>query len=159
MRHELRQLIERAKTIGYRHDGWDSRGHARLVHTNGQSVSLAATPSDWRSRLNEISRLERVAGAKLPRQRAGRYSHKRGAHERLAPASPHSMQVCAEIDDLLAESDDLARQWDGLTAGSEADRTLIDCARKILVRYEEVRRELASRNRLIDPITAVRTEH
>ena len=62
---EARDIIVIAKRIGWRHAGYTSKGHPVLVHENGETYILAATPSSHRNRANSLNMLEKLSGCKL----------------------------------------------------------------------------------------------
>lgn len=76
MNAAARAVVDAAQRLGFVVDGYDGKGHIRLVHPNGSHYNVAATPSDHRNNRNAVAALERLAGTKLPRANHRR-SHKR----------------------------------------------------------------------------------
>lgn len=66
---EAREIIQLARQIGWRHEGYSGQNHPVLVHENGARVTICATPSDRRNRANSIALLERLAGQKFDNRR------------------------------------------------------------------------------------------
>lgn len=148
----LRDFLKDAEKLGFTFDGYDGRGHIRLInHATGVHYPMAATPSDWRSRRNAISDLERLSGRKLARPNAGKHRH-----VKVTPLDPHmsatEMSVCAEIRTLLGQAETLRKRFAALTDNPCRDH--VSEARKTLARYEELRTQLQHRHRIIGPITA-----
>lgn len=76
MHPHAREMVEVAQRLGFTLTGTDGRGHLALVHTNGETVHIPSTPSEYRGRKNTIAQLERVSGQRLPRANHRR-SHKK----------------------------------------------------------------------------------
>lgn len=60
MRSHLREILREAKKLGFRFDGYDGRGHPRLVHDTGRRLSVAATPSDVAGSRNAVADMRRI---------------------------------------------------------------------------------------------------
>lgn len=74
MHKVVREVVEKARRIGWKYQGVNGEGHPVLVHENGERQTLPATPSDYRGLTNAVLALERKAGRKLPRQKSGKVS-------------------------------------------------------------------------------------
>lgn len=162
MHSDARELIELAKQLGFVFSHVDGHGHVRLVHENGKAASIASTPSDHRSRRNELARLERIAGRKLPRQKR-RKSHKR--IESTGFSVDVAARECngwhAEHDDEIAElfeqrDDDIAaaRQY----ARSRGQLRLIPPLLTRIAQLEERLRAMGQPVETFDPFSLAETE-
>jgi hypothetical protein len=146
----LHQFLKDAAQLGFIFDGYDGRSHVRLHNSDtGDRYSAALTPSDWRSTRNAIATLERLSGRKLPRQRNGKYRHRKQA--RLDTAlSPAEQRASDQVAALLAEADLVRRRIDQPAA--EPTRCAAAEMRRALARYEHLRGRLAQLHHIIDPI-------
>lgn len=112
MKKEHREIIELAAQLDFTFVGYDGNGHIELKHKSGARATVASTPSDYRSRRNELATLERIAGRKLPRVRHRR-SHKAckpsGFSVELACKERASWHVSNDdtIDELTCKRDEL----------------------------------------------------
>lgn len=150
--HALREFLAAAAKIGFVLDGWDGKGHPRLRHTaSGVTTSVARTPSDHRSRLNELARLERLSGRKLPRDNAAHYRHKRHTISNYTQGDAERA-ASARVTNLLGRAAALRRQWAALTTNT-ATRGDAAAARSVLDDFAAIRNELAELHRHIPPIT------
>ena len=151
-RHEL---LKDAKQLGFAFDGFDGHGHIRLRHQQtGVRYSVPATPGDRRGFKNSLSDLERLAGQRLPRPNNGHYRHHR-QNQLDTTLSPSEQQKSGEVDDLVAQAELLRRRFAELTAAPS--RAAAIEARRILPEYEQLRRLLAQRHRIIDPLAPDRS--
>jgi len=149
--HSFRELLPKLQMLGFEVVGQDGAGHHRLYHADTDThTSISATPSDWRGRRNELARLERVAGRKLPRPNAAHYRHQRVTVTEMT-MSPIEKQAIEQIDELLAQAAEIRQQWTQVIAGP-TNRDTAAAARKVLDRYEDVRDALAALHRTIPPI-------
>lgn len=73
MHARVRDLIDYAALCGFTLDGTDGQGHYCLVHPNGASTRIAATPGDFRGDKNARATMRRLSGVTPPRPRAGHY--------------------------------------------------------------------------------------
>lgn len=67
MHKAVRELVDKAATIGWSYDRPDGSGHYRLRHESGATYSVPATPGEYRSLKNALAELERIAGRKTQR--------------------------------------------------------------------------------------------
>lgn len=67
MNEHTRRLYAIAEELGFTFERRNGNGHLVFHHPNGSSVTMPATPSDYRGLLNSQLQLERAAGRKLPR--------------------------------------------------------------------------------------------
>jgi predicted RNA binding protein YcfA (HicA-like mRNA interferase family) len=72
MHKVVKEIVDKAQKIGWRYVGLNGAGHHVLKHENGAEETLPATPSEYRGMQNALLTLERKAGQKLPRPKAGR---------------------------------------------------------------------------------------
>jgi hypothetical protein len=148
------QFIKTVAQLGLTYIGQDGHHHLRFRHANGQEMSASFTPSDWRSRRNELARAERIAGRKLPRQRSGSYRFKPA--QTLDTNRTYRERVTGQsVDEMLAEATELRERFDLLTAYPLAES--VDEARAVLRRYNDLRQVLARKHRIIGPITEIGT--
>jgi hypothetical protein len=131
MHKEVRELVEKAATIGWSCDGKiDGRGHYTLVHENGEHYPIAATPSDPRSAKNAIANLERIAGRKTNRVVRNRSRKKVEMYADTRPLTAKAIEK-AERQRLAAEraADRQAKREELLTALARRERELTDIRR------------------------------
>lgn len=65
MSGDLRKFMADAKQLGWEYAGRDGKNHLRMRHPGiARVMSVSGTPSDHRSRKNELSRLRRIAEGK-----------------------------------------------------------------------------------------------
>lgn len=74
MRPEVKEIIDWAVAHGWTYEGKPG-GHHKIRWTDGTLYSLPSTPSEYRSLKNAKAELERITGAKFPRQKAGKLRH------------------------------------------------------------------------------------
>ena len=147
---ELRDFIDTVSQIGWEFIGFDGRSHPRFRHTvTGDYYSTGLTPSDYNSRRNCLSDMERICGQKLPRQKSGKHRFKPVEKTQMRRARSED-KALGWVNDMDRESQELARCWRELTQDpSNAD---IQEARRILSRYETIRVTLARHHRMIPTI-------
>jgi hypothetical protein len=147
---ELRALLKDAQLLGFTFDGWDGSGHIRLRSEQADvRYSVPATPSDRRGYRNSVAGLERLSGRKLPRPNSGKHRHRR--QPRLdTTLSPTETEKSSEVDALVAEADSLRQRFAELAVTPTRDAAIE--ARRVLSRYEHLRRLLAQRHHIINPL-------
>jgi hypothetical protein len=150
-----RDLAEFTKTvaqIGFSFTGFDGNGHPRYRHSSGVELSVSYTPSDYRSRRNELARMERIAGQKVPRCRSGRYTFKPATTLNVV-RSVRERATGASVDDMVAEASQLRQRFETLTCDPSVDN--VEEARTILLRYNDLRLVLETKHRIIPSINGV----
>jgi hypothetical protein len=145
----LPDFLAQAKLLGFTLDGHTGRGHPRLRHRSGGTVTIARTPSDYRSTRNALATLERLSGRKLPRQSNGKHRHRRQPQLDTA-LSPAEKQASEQVDALVAEADSLRHRFAELAAAPTRGAAIE--ARRVLSRYGHLRRLLAQHHHIIDPL-------
>jgi hypothetical protein len=148
----LHDLLDQAGKLGFTPDGRDGRGHVRLRNADtGDLYSVAFSPSDRRSLRNSISHLERLSGRKLPRDNSGKHQHRRQSQldTTLSPAEQQASELVAA---LVAEAESVRRRIGQLAAVPTRD-AIAEMPRAI-AKYAHLRRRLAQRHHIIDPIEA-----
>jgi hypothetical protein len=152
MSNELSRFLTNVRALGYVVDGNDGNGHIRLrSEQTGDYYWASRTPSDYRARRNEIAELERLSGRKLPRQRAGKYRCRRQEVSDFEK-TPAERTAAAEIDELVAEAEELRLQF----AELRHTRDGIAEDRRIIERFEDIRDRLAHQYyRIIPSLGAV----
>ncbi|MGW6789984.1 hypothetical protein [Streptomyces chartreusis] len=76
MRPDVKKLIDWATANGWTNHGQQARGgHYLLRHTSGAQVTVAHSPSDWRTIPNTYRDIARATGQRPPKQRTGRSRH------------------------------------------------------------------------------------
>ena len=151
MAGEQRAFLKAAGQLGFTPIGRDGSGHIRLENETGQRYSAVSTPSDHRSRRNDLADLERLSGRRLPRQKSGEFRHHRQPVSSFEK-SPTELLAGAEINELLAEAEELRIRFHQLphTRGAVTE------ARGLVERYEAIRDQLAHQYyRIIGSIDAV----
>jgi len=145
---DIREFLNTVGKIGWSMVGYDGNNHLRLHHVaTNQYHSVAFTPSDYRSRRNSLAVLERLAGRKIPRPNAAHHRH----HKQPITAMQRSYEEqrrSVEVDDLVAEADELRQAWDALAHDPRPED--VPEARRIIKRYEHIRAVLATRYRIIE---------
>lgn len=69
----IAELVDWARPLGWRFTGYAKSGHVILEHDNGKRYHVASTPSEYRTVANIKAELERQAGRKVSRPKAGKY--------------------------------------------------------------------------------------
>lgn len=152
--NSFRNLLKSAHQLGFDFLEFDGNGHPKLKHRDtGDTVTVAYTPSDWRSHKNSIALLERISGRKLPRPKAGHYRHTRVQSVKLKRTRAEA-KAADTVDRLLTETQALQQQWDRLVT-EPSTRENADEARGVLARYDHLRTILAGYHRILPPITGV----
>lgn len=109
MTKEQAEFIAWAKGHGYAYQGLSGSGHLTFSHPDlDRTVIASATPSDWRSRLNEKALMLRRIGAKEEKPNSGKYRVKRSkgfTDTYPTPATPDApwMKAAACIEKIDAE--------------------------------------------------------
>ncbi len=148
----LREFIEDAERLGFTFAGIDGNNHVRLRNEEtGDVCPIARTPSDWRSGKNSIAALERLSGRKLPRQKTGKYRHRRQT-QLVTVLSPAEQQTSDLVAALLEEADSVRSRIRELAA--EPSRGAAAQARRALTQYSQLRRQLEQLHHVLPPITA-----
>lgn len=152
---DMRDFISSAERLGWTYVGLDGRGHPRFHNdTTGESYSAPSTPSDWRSMRNCLANLERLSGRKLPRPNAGHFRQRPTSILALKKSSLERLRG-VEMDWLVAEADWLRGTFHDLAEAEVKDYPVITEARKVMHRYEHIRRILQDHHRIIPPIESV----
>jgi hypothetical protein len=147
----LHDLLDQAGQLGFVLVGRAGNGHVRLRNTNGALYTAASSPSDSRSLRNTIAHLERLSGRKLPRDNSGKHHHRR--QPRLdVTLSPAEQRASEKVAALLEEADSVRRRIDYLA--TEPTRDAAAEMRRAIAKFEHLRRRLAQKHRIIDPIEA-----
>jgi hypothetical protein len=156
MRSELRQFLNAAEQLGFEFVGYDGNNHLRLRNNEtGDSYSTALTPSEYRSRRNALADLERISGRKLPRANAGHYRGQRRRAMMDTERSKAERQRGHEVEKLVTEAEELHQRFHQLAEVAVKDYAVITEARKVLLRYEDIRLILAESHRIIPSIESV----
>ena len=113
----LPEFLAQAEQLGFSLDGHTGHGHPRLRNGNGDSVVIARTPSDFRSRRNALALLERLSGRKLPRSNSGKHRHRRQT-QLDTTLSPTEKVASEQVDALVAEADSLRRRFAETSCGT-----------------------------------------
>jgi hypothetical protein len=148
---DLNDFLGQAERLGFIPISRDGNGHIRLENRAGQRYSAVSTPSDHRSRRNDLSDLERLSGRRLPRQKSGKYRHRRERVTRFEK-TPAELAAAVEVDELVTEAEGLRIRFSRLphTRGAIAE------AREVIERFEAIRDQLAYRYyRVIPSLDAV----
>lgn len=105
------EVVEWAKRYGWSWQGYYGNGHLRLVHRNGRTYQLSATPSDVRMIENAKATMHRLAGTSEEKPRAGRI--RKGDGERTGyTGGPGCMAAGDEVTYALDELENI----DGLAS-------------------------------------------
>jgi hypothetical protein len=152
MSSDWNDFLAGAHALGFDPIGYDGNGHIHLENPDtGRRYSATSTPSDHRSRKNDLADLERIVGRKLPRQRSGHYQHHKVPVSNFQKSFTE-LAASAEVDELLAEAEGLKTRFAELarTRGAVAE------ARELVQRYEDIRDLLGTHYyRVIGSIDAV----
>lgn len=147
----LDEILRDAQSLGFELDGYGGDSHPRLKHLGtGKRVSTALTPGDRRARANAIALLERISGRKLPRANAGKYRHRRQPQLNLN-RSAGEIWRSEEVESLEAQAESLRHRFAELAATPTRDAAMQ--ARDVIARYEQLRRALAGRHHVIEPLS------
>lgn len=149
MADDLRRLINDASKLGFKYDGRTDSGHVVLLHDSVGRYVTSGTASDWRAYQNALRDMERLSGRKLPRQKAGKFRFKKTTRLDLK-RSVEEVRSANTVDDLLARADRIRDNFRRLTV--QVSRANAEKARELLGEFEDVRDELASHHRVIEPI-------
>lgn len=142
-------MLAKAERLGFRFVGHDGRNHLRLVHENGE-YSIANTPSDWRTRANELAALERIAGRKLERHHHRR-SRKNITMSGFSVTGTHTDgAVAARIAELNDIHEAQRIEWEALIANPTRDAALR--ARDLLHQIARVEADLERLHQPVDRI-------
>ena len=148
----LREFLKDAELLGFTFAGYDGNNHVRLRNeATGATYPAPFSPSDWRSCKNNIAALERMSGRKLPRQRTGKYRHRRQT-QLVTELSPAEQQTSGQVAALLEEADSVRRRIAQLVA--EPSRDAAAEARRAIAKYSQLRRRLEQLHHVLPPITA-----
>jgi hypothetical protein len=157
MNADTRDFISSVERLGWTYIGIDGRGHPRFHNdTTGESYSAPSTPSDWRSMRNCLAQLERLSGRKLPRPNAGHYRQRRTPMLDIKKSDLERLRG-QEIDWYAAEAAELRGRFHDLAGAEVKDYIVVTEARKVMNRYEHIRRVLADNHRIIPSIESVTT--
>lgn len=117
MHKEIKEEITYAERLGFKNEGYDGRGHYRLVHEGeGQAVHIAATPSDYRNRQNVRAVLRRIAGVSSDSPNA------RKSRKAFRPSGFAMTRTSAELEasqvyeQLLAEHEEIECEIQAIAA-------------------------------------------
>lgn len=150
--HAFREWAADIKRLGFEVVGFDGNNHHRLYHPDTDTyTSVARTPSDWRSRRNELARLERIAGRKLPRPNAAHYRTRRTPVTDMQ-MTDHERRQSDTADKLLAKAAQLRTQFADLISGANLGRNAAAEARHLIDQYQRIADGLAVYHRTIPPI-------
>ena len=146
MHKEVKEVIDKAKLIGYTLDGMNGNGHYILTATNGGKVILPSTPGDWRSTQNAISEMERRSGRKLPRQQSGKHRHYRTRIHNFERSNTEQTGI-ARRDRLTEEAASLRDEFmqslpEGQHLGESAPQSVKDRARHVAARHQKIKEVL-----------------
>lgn len=149
----FREFCEKVEPLGFVFDQYIGSGHPRFVHLeSGAHVITSLTPSDWRAERNAIAEMERIAGRKLRRDNSGHYHHRRIQRADFRK-SKTEIEAASDIDQLLAESEEIRCQFNALTKATT--RNAAQEARRLMARFENCRNQLQQHYRHIPPLTEV----
>lgn len=137
MHKEVRELVEKAKLIGFHNTGKDGNGHYVLVNENGQTQRVPSTPSEYRSLDNAVSAMERKSGRKIPRQNAAKYSYKRVRSSDFSRSSSEHMGI-ERRNKVIDEAEALRHEIYELAAGP-ITRGSASRARRLIERFGQKR--------------------
>lgn len=120
---ELAEFLKKIDPMGWCFEKYRGTGHVELIHTSGKTAIISATPSDWRSRRNEIKQLERMAGQGLPRRKSGSFKRKRedGGYSRTHRSNP---KLTREIEHAYERIERIDAELRGVDPRSHAARRL-----------------------------------